>query len=472
MVIGMITRCKDEYFVEEFCEYYINQGIDIIHIIDDDSDDKSIYDNLLNNPQVRITFEKDIIATNYANKLYHELRGLYDWMICVDADEFITTKINSNKTIRDELESTFKNVDCIKIPWVMMSCNSIEKSPKSILETNVYRWNHDLPHENKASKEHKFRCRYEKIETKCIFNPRVFSDVADHHPLNPVRGIKIVDGVHNCDGELDPFFDNLRENDIANGYLLTYHYRIISIENSKNKIRTNTWYSSYSLQDLMSTDYNEILDQTLRTKSLKSKIRFVHITKTAGTSIEEAGRLGGMQWGRYDNRLKYGRKLFEVNPAYWHVPIRLFEKNPYGKDNILFTVVRNPYERIVSECFCKWGGKYKDKEFSTTEEFNKYIFERVGDCLNYDFFHFTPQYLYTHNEFNQQIVDHILHYENLEEEFRDLMSLYGLDICLDSHENRSNKIYSVADISSENIRLINDKYHNDFIFFNYPKLQE
>ena len=33
--LGLITRCKDEYFVEEFCDYYLNEGVDQIIIIDD-----------------------------------------------------------------------------------------------------------------------------------------------------------------------------------------------------------------------------------------------------------------------------------------------------------------------------------------------------------------------------------------------------------------------------------------------------
>ena len=35
--IGLITRCKDEYFIKEFCDYYIKQGIDKIYIIDDNT---------------------------------------------------------------------------------------------------------------------------------------------------------------------------------------------------------------------------------------------------------------------------------------------------------------------------------------------------------------------------------------------------------------------------------------------------
>ena len=470
MLIGLITRCKDEYFIEEFCTYYLSQGVDTVYIIDDNSNDKTIYDNVVNNKRIEIRYEKDIIKNNYANSLYHEIKDSFDWMICVDVDEFIATKRNPNYIIRDELESTFKAFDCVKIPWVMMSCNSVEKSPERILEENLYRWNHDLTHENKTSTEHKFRCRFDRIEVKCIFRPRRFNDITDHHPINPIENTSVVDGICCRLSELDPFYDQLREEDIRNGFLLCYHYRIISIDNSRKKIRTNTWYLNYSLQDLMSSDYNEIFDDTLRVKSLKSRIKFVHITKNAGTSIEKTGKRSGALWGIYDDVIKNQKTLFAVNPAYWHTPIRLFEKNPYSKNIILFTVVRNPYDRIVSECFCKWGGKYKIKEFSNAEDFNDYITERVERCHSYDFFHFTPQYLYTHNESDEQIIDHILRYENLEDEFNSLMKSYDLNIRLDTHENKANKLYAVKDINQKNIDLINKTYHKDFVLFGYRKL--
>ncbi|MDO5969801.1 glycosyltransferase family 2 protein [Flavivirga aquimarina] len=271
MKLGLICRCKDEYFIEEFVHYYIKEGVDCIYIIDDDSNDKSIYNNLLENDKVNILFEKNIIPTKFSNKLYKSIKDDYDWMIYVDADEFITTKKNSTKTIREELLTTFKDSHCVKVPWVMMSCNSLEKSPKSILKTNTYRWNHDLRHENKLSTRPKFRCRYDAIEVKSIFRPAFFEDLKCHHPINPIKSIKIAvsDGIRNKPSRLSHLYFNLREEEIRIGYLLCYHYRIISIENCINKLKTNKWYidDGYNLQDLMSTDHPEIIDLTLHDKT-------------------------------------------------------------------------------------------------------------------------------------------------------------------------------------------------------------
>jgi hypothetical protein len=180
-------------------------------------------------------------------------------------DEFITTKKTPNNTIKNELETTFKNADCIKIPWVMMSCNSLEKNPESLLKTNIYRWNHDKKHENHVSTQRKFRCRYDEIEVKCIFRPYRFDDINFHIPLNPNCQVKIVDGVKNLCSEHTPFYSNLREADIKDGFLLCYHYRIISIENCIEKLKNSDIYKeyNYALEDLLSNDYPEVIDITM-----------------------------------------------------------------------------------------------------------------------------------------------------------------------------------------------------------------
>lgn len=266
--IGLMVRCKDEPYVDEFVDYYIKQGIDKIFIMDDNSDRK-IYKNVINNEKVNITFEIDVINKNSIKELYSKIKDDFEWIIYVDLDEYITTKKNKDKTIKEELETTFKDSMCIKIPWVMMSCNSIKNNPDVLLKQNIYRWNHDNKHINTNSQELKFRCRFHEIEVKCIFKPKFFDDIFDHCPcsVNPsCHALNIVESVRNTEETLNPFYKNLREKDIEEGYLLCYHYRIISIENCLNKIKNNIWYKNYTLNDLLSNDYPEIIDETLKNK--------------------------------------------------------------------------------------------------------------------------------------------------------------------------------------------------------------
>lgn len=133
MLIGLIVSCKNEPYVTKFVNYYLSQGIDKIYILYDNSNKNIyIYNDIINNNKVNIIFSnKNGFADkstqfNAANDLYRQIKNNYEWIIVVDMDEFITTKKNINKTIKQELQTTFSNVDCIKIPWVMMSCNSIQ----------------------------------------------------------------------------------------------------------------------------------------------------------------------------------------------------------------------------------------------------------------------------------------------------------------------------------------------------------
>lgn len=283
MKLGLITRCKDEYFIEEFVLYYLSQGVDAIYVIDDDSQDKSIYDNILTIEGVFILFKKNIIKENYAEHLYKAIRLDFEWMIYIDVDEFIRPHVSLDKTIKQFLIDYSVTFDCVKIPWVMMSSNGIEKSPSSIIETNVYRWNHDLRHENMLSKHEKFRCRFDQIEVKCIFKPSKFRSLFDHHPLQPInKDVKVVDGISLNTAHLNSYHENLREKDIKNGKLLCYHYRIISTENSVNKLKNNIWYieNGYTVDDLMSSDYPEVIDTSIKDERRKNASNAVLNKKT------------------------------------------------------------------------------------------------------------------------------------------------------------------------------------------------
>ena len=344
--LGLITRCKDEYFIKEFCEYYIWQGVDKIYIIDDDSNDKSIYDGI-NDDRVDIVYEKDIIKRDFANDYYKEVRNNFEWMIYCDVDEFITTKRNFNKTIREELTTTFKDVDCIMIPWVMMSCNGIEKNPKSVLEENIYRWNHDERH---PSKVYKFRCRYENIEVKCIFKSGKFkSIVGDHHPNGfEKNNVNVVDSIRCNKNNIGLFYSNLREEDIKIGYLLCYHYRIISVENSLNKIKTNIWYinDGYKINDLMSSDHPDLIDKTIMYKinTIRRKTIFIHVGKCGGS---------------YLNTIFPG-----INEIHMRQAI-------FKTSNSFILIVRNPIDRFVSAYYhSRWLIEYDVKDYKYKDLFN------------------------------------------------------------------------------------------------------
>ena len=188
------------------------------------------------------------------------------------------------------------------------------------------------------------------------------------------------------------------------------------------------------------------------------ELKFIHITKCAGTTIEDIGKNNNIEWGRFHK--EYG---------WWHECFQR-KNEDLKKKYDWFVVVRNPYERILSEFYCKYGGigskKNEYKNFNT-HSFNNYIKDRIlkrsehGD-------HYTEQYKYIDK--NAKI--HIIHFENLHTEFNELMEKYNLHVKINIHSNKANFIpkFTIESFSPEVIKLINDVYHKDFEMFHYKKI--
>lgn len=204
------------------------------------------------------------------------------------------------------------------------------------------------------------------------------------------------------------------------------------------------------------------------TKHKITDLAFIHITKTAGTSIEEWGKSKGVLWGHknYHFLNTFEKKKFKGRSS-WHIPPKYFYVNPYaGKKT--FTVVRNPYTRLVSEFYCPWTGhttNYYLKVEHSKANFNIWI----QHLMNLDnAVSALPQYHYLP-------VDHVLKFETLQNDFSHFIRLYSHtndeNFCtLKKYNSSSNKIFTVDDMSTETLLFINKKYKKDFDLFNYDML--
>ena len=92
-------------------------------------------------------------------------------------------------------------------------------------------------------------------------------------------------------------------------------------------------------------------------------LKFIHITKCAGTSIEDVGKENNILWGRFHK--EYG---------WWH-EIFINKSKELKLKYDWFVVIRNPYERLISEFYCKWGGigTHHNIDNINEKEFNLYI---------------------------------------------------------------------------------------------------
>jgi hypothetical protein len=192
------------------------------------------------------------------------------------------------------------------------------------------------------------------------------------------------------------------------------------------------------------------------------ELKFIHITKCAGTFIEKIGKSKNINWGVDHYRTgEYG---------HWHEPFSQKEKSLKEKYD-WFVIVRNPYTRILSEYYCQWGGIGRKTNVNhSKEEFNEFLINKINRKPVH---HYTEQYKYIDNESNINIIK----FENLNEELEILFKKYKLNIDLkeykkeNSKEEKNNEIkFTINDFNNRLINLINDVYKKDFELFGYEMI--
>jgi hypothetical protein len=215
----------------------------------------------------------------------------------------------------------------------------------------------------------------------------------------------------------------------------------------------------------------------------KKELRMIHITKCAGSSLES---ISNKTWGKHDHDyLAAVSDVHTIDAAFWHVPLR-FAK-PYVLRDLLkkydyFTVVRNPYERVVSEYFCPWGGAGSKRQHSNVSAFNEWIHQRLKtvksalqELENVPVSgHWAPQHLYVTDSTGKVIVhkDNVIMMEDLSNQYAALKDRYHLPSTFvlpnDTFVNPGpRKIFTPLDLDRHNIALIQDVYRLDFAYFGY-----
>lgn len=140
---------------------------------------------------------------------------------------------------------------------------------------------------------------------------------------------------------------------------------------------------------------------------------FIHIPKNAGTSIEE--------WMQIDKTLFHktinGVELDHLSGEQYKLGYpTLFDS--YFK----FAIVRNPFDRLVSEFLHK--KRYNDTRFIdvTDMTFEQFIitlnnnFDQISKKQHFEVCHFLPQYMYTHDNHGNLLLNHIGYFEKLDTE--------------------------------------------------------
>lgn len=183
---------------------------------------------------------------------------------------------------------------------------------------------------------------------------------------------------------------------------------------------------------------------------------FVHIPKTAGVSISQNlfGNLGGGHKTITDYHLIYSPSEF----------------NRYFK----FTIVRNPWDRLVSAYFFLKEGGFKadekewfDEHLASYNTFEEFVLQWVNQENIYTYNHFIPQYHFvTHR--NKLAVNKFYKLENITSAVQDISTKLGVELSL-SHKNKTkNRKPDYREYyNSRTKKIINQVYQRDITLFDY-----
>lgn len=193
---------------------------------------------------------------------------------------------------------------------------------------------------------------------------------------------------------------------------------------------------------------------------------FIHIPKTGGTSVEKFMGLRYKQTliGRPTKRLFDDGKLnvTSLQHQVYHTLYKYKEllNIPFDKKMKIITIVRNPYDRTISDLYwfelLKKDYKYTQAQIYSIIK-NKYL-KRAGDN------HSTPQYKYLIDD-EGKIPSNItiMRCEHLTND----MNKYGFDEYCGKDTSQSYKHM----LNSDSIKFINNLYKKDFELFNYDMIE-
>jgi hypothetical protein len=193
---------------------------------------------------------------------------------------------------------------------------------------------------------------------------------------------------------------------------------------------------------------------------LKNKLTFVHIPKTAGTSIEKALNI------QHPECLYKLNKHNELPVCPQHMFLsEIINECEFTKKYTTFTVVRNPFDRLVSEFLfyekTYWAKDYHKLDF---EEFVHVLIHLPDKKRRYAFDgHLEPQHFYL----DYKLPIHIFKFENLQPLEEWLSEKTSNTIKLPYELRNTSRTHYSDYYSLKTLKKVTEFYKKDLELFKY-----
>lgn len=121
---------NEKYYINDWVKYHLEMGFDHIYIYDNEDLDSGVdireYIDYMFNDKVTVLDARGKVGyqTDAYNEFWKKYRHLYDWIICLDVDEFVTI-VDKDKTISDILSNEkYNDFIGVRLNWIFYSDNN------------------------------------------------------------------------------------------------------------------------------------------------------------------------------------------------------------------------------------------------------------------------------------------------------------------------------------------------------------
>ncbi len=194
------------------------------------------------------------------------------------------------------------------------------------------------------------------------------------------------------------------------------------------------------------------------------KLIFIHIPKNGGESIYRYMGYPHLDHRKPNNTLVYGvTKHFCLQHLTCNQMVKHGFVSPEKfQEYYKFAIVRNPYDRLVSEYF--WKGMNWQERYNSFEKFVRAL-PKLMKLVQYA--HFIPQHQFITDNNDNIIVDDVLRFENYSEQISGLLSKFNIEADTNKKYNHSQRGSYEQYYTDDLKKIVQQYYEKDFEMFGY-----